>query len=191
MCSLLDWLNKYEAAAVWIEGLALVAIFGLDWWNGRKGHEETLAQLKVSQKQVEASQEQAEAMQKPCLMLSATSRPGEDAILNMGGAVGGMMLLCPGGDVQLENVGSGPAVNVRYNLTPTDPASTIVRPNGYLVGMLPGEKFLTPIAREILRHNEWEVVFTYESLSGGKYRTKSIVNDLVLTDIKFGRVVEQ
>ena len=57
MCSLfLEWLNKYEAVAIWLEGIALVAIFGLDWWNGRKGHEETLEQLKVAQDQIKISQ---------------------------------------------------------------------------------------------------------------------------------------
>jgi hypothetical protein len=52
----LDWLTKYEAVAIWLEGIALVAIFGLDWWNGRKGHEETLEQLKVAQDQIKISQ---------------------------------------------------------------------------------------------------------------------------------------
>jgi hypothetical protein len=52
----LDWLTKYEAVAIWLEGIALVAIFGLDWWNGRKGHKETMEQLKVAQDQIKISQ---------------------------------------------------------------------------------------------------------------------------------------
>jgi len=48
MRAFLDWLTKYEAVAIWLEGVALVAIFGLDWWNARTGHKETLEQLRLS-----------------------------------------------------------------------------------------------------------------------------------------------
>src|SRR6267378_920920 len=54
-------LKTYESVAIWLEGIALVAIFILDW-NERKDrskereelHRETLAQLDVSQKQADA-----------------------------------------------------------------------------------------------------------------------------------------
>jgi hypothetical protein len=186
--AIITWLKAYEPIAIWLEGIALVLIFIWDRIDSHHQHNETLKQLAVSQKQVEASQEQAEAMQKPCLMLSTTARPGEDAILQMGNIIGGMMLRCPGGNVEMQNVGSGPAVSIRYSATPTNPAASIVRPDGYFVGMQPGEAFPVPIARETLRGNEWEVIVTYDSLSGRKYRTKSIVNDLILTGIQFGRV---
>jgi hypothetical protein len=52
----LDWLTKYEAVAIWLEGIALVAIFGLDWWNARTGHGETLEQLRLSRLQADALQ---------------------------------------------------------------------------------------------------------------------------------------
>jgi hypothetical protein len=193
--TILNWINTHESIGIWVEAIALVAIFMLDWRERKdqrkdrdEQHKETLAQLQVSKKQVEASQEQAEAMQKPCLMLSTTARPSEDAVLDMGDAVGGMMLLCPGRNVQLQNVGSGAAVNIRYIVTPTNLAASIARPNGYLVGVRPGEAFPIPLSCEILRNHEWEVVFTYESLSGSKYQTRSIVNDLILTNIQFGRM---
>jgi len=51
----LDWLTKYEAAAVWIEGLALIGIFGFDIWVARRDHKITVEQLKLAQKQIEAS----------------------------------------------------------------------------------------------------------------------------------------
>ena len=73
----INWLKAYEFIAIWLEGIALVAIFVLDWKERRdqrkdreQQHKETLAQLKVSQKQVEAAQEQVEAAQKPCLVFS-------------------------------------------------------------------------------------------------------------------------
>jgi hypothetical protein len=188
-------LKTYESVAIWLEGIALVAIFVLDWKQRKdqrkdreEQHKETLAQLDASQKQVEASQEQVEAAQKPCLVFSTTPRAAEEAILGMEGTDSAMVILCPGAQAQLENIGNGPAVNARYSLTPTNPASTVARPSSYLVTVLEGQKILTPIPRGTLQGNEWEIVLTYESLTGRKYRTKITANNLVLTDIKFERV---
>lgn len=52
----LDTLTKYEAVAVWLEGIALVAIFIWDRIDFHKSHEETIAQLKVAQDQITATQ---------------------------------------------------------------------------------------------------------------------------------------
>src|SRR5260370_41518365 len=73
-----------------------------------------------------ATQEQIETLQKPCLSFSTTAREADEAVLDMHGAVGAMIALCPNGMAQLENSGYGQAVNVRYALTPADPTSTIV-----------------------------------------------------------------
>ncbi len=55
------WLRKYESIAIWLEGIALVAIFILDWKQRKEQrkdreeqHKETLAQLNVSQAQADA-----------------------------------------------------------------------------------------------------------------------------------------
>jgi hypothetical protein len=56
MTGLLDWLRKYESVATWIEGIALMAIFGMDWWNGRADHRETAEQLRLSRSQAESLQ---------------------------------------------------------------------------------------------------------------------------------------
>jgi hypothetical protein len=55
MNCLLQWLAKYEALAVWIEGLALVGIFGFDIWVAHRDHKETLQQIDLAQKQILAS----------------------------------------------------------------------------------------------------------------------------------------
>lgn len=174
-----------------------MTIFILDWRERRdqrtdreQQHKETLAQLTVSQKQLEASLEQVEASHKPFVAFSTAPRNAEEAVLEMGGAVGGMVVRCPGGNAEVGNVGSGPAINVRYHATHNVEGATEQGPNGYLAGILPGEKFLTPIPRGILQGSKWEIVFTYESLSGRKYRTKSTVDDLVLTNVGFERVAE-
>ena len=192
--ALLNWFKTYEFIAIWLEGIALVAIFILDWRERRdqrtdreQQHKETLAQLQVSQKQLEASLEQVEASHKPFVAFSAERRNPEDAILDMGGAVGGMVVRCPGGDAEIGNVGSGPAINVRYHAVHNIADATEQGLSGYLAGILPGEKFLTPIPRGILQGQQWKVVFTYESLSGRKYQTECTIDDLVLTHVRFER----
>lgn len=186
----IDGFKNYEFVAIWLEGLALVLIFIWDRLDNRKQHEETLAQLKVSQQQVEVSLEQVEASHKPVVAFSTASRNPEEAVLDMGGAVGGMIVRCPGGNAEVRNIGSGPAFNIRYGATHNIEGATEQGPSGYLVDILPGENFSTPIPLGILKAQEWEVVFTYESLSGRKYRTKCTINDLVLTNVIFERVTE-
>jgi hypothetical protein len=149
---------------------------------------ETWRIRRISQRQIETSQEQVEAAHKPCLTFSTAPRDFSEAILEMHGAVGAMILHCPDRQAQLESVGSGPAINIRYNLTPTNPDSTTARPSGYLLWLKPGDKFPTPIPQGILQANEWLCVITYESLSGRHYQTKISFNNLVLTSIEFGPV---
>jgi type VI protein secretion system component VasK len=89
-------LRRYEHVAVWIEAVALVLIFGLDWRErieqraeSEKQHEETREQLGVFQHQVEALRRQEEAMQRPALLFPAIARDEQDAILEMNGSEGG------------------------------------------------------------------------------------------------------
>jgi hypothetical protein len=56
MNCILEWLTKYEAIAVWLEGIALVAIFIWDRLDAKHDHEETVAQLAIAQAQIKLSQ---------------------------------------------------------------------------------------------------------------------------------------
>jgi hypothetical protein len=69
--ALAAWLKDHESLAIWLEGVALVAIFYLDWrerQDQRKErktqHEATTTQQTASQKQVEAAITSAEAATK-------------------------------------------------------------------------------------------------------------------------------
>jgi hypothetical protein len=159
-------------------GLAVQCLLfvGLVWYTI-----ETRKIRKTSQQQVKASQDQIEATLRPCVTFSTATRDYNEAVFGMNGAVGAMTVLCPEGRAQIENVGFGPAVNVRYELTPTDLNSTRARPEGYLVGIRVGQVFGPPIPRGILANNEWRCIFTYESLSGRSHRTTVMLNNLVLT----------
>lgn len=47
-----NWLHDYEFIAIWLEGIALVAILLLDWWTRVEEHRETIAQLDIARKQI-------------------------------------------------------------------------------------------------------------------------------------------
>jgi len=57
MSDLLAWLTKYEAVAVWLEGIALVAIFIWDRIDAHRSHKETIKQIKLAQDQITAAQD--------------------------------------------------------------------------------------------------------------------------------------
>ena len=49
-----DWLRTYESIAIWLEGIALVAILFLDWYTRREEHKETIAHMDIARKQIHA-----------------------------------------------------------------------------------------------------------------------------------------
>jgi hypothetical protein len=51
-----DWVKASEPIALWVEGIALVLIFIWDRIDANRGHEETIAQLKIAQDQIKISQ---------------------------------------------------------------------------------------------------------------------------------------
>src|SRR5260221_14688171 len=69
MCEILwPWLQASEPIAVWLEAIALIAIFFLDWKERKENrkerqeqHEENAAQLRVAQSQAEATKKSADA----------------------------------------------------------------------------------------------------------------------------------
>jgi hypothetical protein len=137
-----------------------------------------------------ASQEQAEGGQRPCLTVVTAARGYEDAVLEAGGAVGGMVVAARDGNVALWNVGNGPALNTRYRFTPINPPpnANAARPSGYIQIVAAQETFVLPVSRTILPNLQYEVVLTYESLGGKRYETRIPINNLVLTGFSFGRL---
>jgi hypothetical protein len=177
MCSgFLDWLTKYEAVAIWLEGIALVAIFIWDRIDAASADGHATKQLAVFQDQVEATH-------RPFISYLSASRAPEDAVLDIANNYATTEIYCPAAQAQIKNYGSGPAINIRYALTPTNPEATVSRPVGYLAAVRSDVEFQTPIPRGLLQGYEWETFITYESLSGRKYQTKITSNNLVLTKI--------
>lgn len=106
-----------------------------------------------------ASQEQAEALHRPCLTLVTTARGFEDAVLEVNGAIGGMIVAAREGNVAVWNIGSGPAINAQYKFEPVAPpdGANVARPNGYLQIVLAGECFVMPVARGVLQNLQYEL----------------------------------
>ena len=80
--SMFDWFKTYEYVAIWLEGIALVAIFGLDFFDRRnqdkereRRHEETLEQLRIARQQTDAATEAALAAKESADISVALHRP--------------------------------------------------------------------------------------------------------------------
>jgi hypothetical protein len=73
--AVLSWLRNYDSLAIWLEGVALVFIFFLDWREYRRQGEERVEQHRESAAQMEIMQGQAEATRENALR----AKEGADA----------------------------------------------------------------------------------------------------------------
>jgi hypothetical protein len=69
-----SWLQKYEAVAIWLEGIALLAILIYDIWDGNNQHEQTLAQMEIMRTQAHATETAANAATKSAEALVNSER---------------------------------------------------------------------------------------------------------------------
>lgn len=90
----------------------------------------------------------------------------------------------------MENIGPGIAVNVRYEFAPI---SLVVqaRPSGYVADIPHGGEFQLPVATGTIAGYEFMCILSYKSASHRKYRTSTMLNDLVITDIRLESEPEQ
>jgi len=72
--TIINWLRTYEFIAIWLEGIALVAIFVWDRLDSRKQHEETLAQMEIMRGQARATETAANAATKSAEVLINSER---------------------------------------------------------------------------------------------------------------------
>jgi hypothetical protein len=71
------WLNKYESIAIWLEGIALVAILVLDCREriDQRKHIEATSQMDITRRQVDAAIAAAVASKKSADILAGLHRP--------------------------------------------------------------------------------------------------------------------
>lgn len=157
-----------------ISGLTLIAVV----WYVRET-------LKIRK----AAEEQVEGLQKPCLMLSTEARELDEVVLQMDDTAGAMIVGQSRGRIAVENIGSGPAINISCRLKATDfrNQESAVTHESYLQNLSPRGVFETAVPRETLRFVDYDFSLSYESLSGRSYETVISIKDLVLTRSTFRR----
>lgn len=91
------------------------------------------------------------------------------------------------GNVVLENVGSGVALNVRYDFKQITPARDGIssNPGSSLPHIPPGKAVSLAVPRGIFTNKVYEVTCTYESLGRRRYQTCISLNNLVITRVVF------
>jgi hypothetical protein len=169
-----DWLDYWNA------GIQVLLLAGLVWYTV-----ETRRIRRISQKQVALSQDQVEATLRSCISLSTAPREFDEAILAMNETDSTVIVRYPEGVVQIENIGVGLATNIRYEFRPLQPhESTHAHPSGYVAGIPRDGMFRIPVARALIVGHDYECLFEYESVSHRRYRTKVMLNDLVITNMR-------
>ncbi|MGD1154458.1 MAG: hypothetical protein ABSA41_01375 [Terriglobia bacterium] len=171
----------WDSIQLWGLVTQVLLFGGLVWYTV-----ETRRIRKAAQKQAEASWEQAEAQQRPCLTVVTAARDFDEAILSTGDAEGERIVAPREGSVALENAGNGPALEVRYHFTPVSPAS-IIGPSGYIPGIPPRTNMTIAVALGVLSNSDYEILLTYDGLSGQRYESRIMTKNLVLTTFHFGK----
>jgi len=128
-----------------------------------------------------AGEAQLEGLKTPFIIFSTAPREAADAILDMDGAHGTMILRFHGSDAVMTNIGNGPAIEINYALTPLDGGHSISE--GYIPAIPPEGSVPVPIPRALLDGYRYLCVITYSSLSGSRYETRLIAHNLVLTSV--------
>lgn len=137
---------------------------------------------------VRATIEQAEAMQKPCIVLQSALRAREEAILEMSGIPGDLILGPVQGLVALRNIGAGPAVNITYIFEKVSESHGPVRSEGSIPTLSRDDTLPTHTSYGIFPAHKFECTVTYQSLSKRWYQTHLSANNVVLGDFHFRRL---
>lgn len=196
MCPILStmstWFQSHEFVAIWLEGIALVAIFIWDRIDSQEQHRETLKQIANTQRQVEIMEgQQRQALAQLEAALNQVEVPQIPFLTFFMWQQATVRV--PG----LRNAGFGPAVNVHYTATPTSSRQNVFTKHvplpvsGYEGAIAPGaeHRFGEEIGLGTLQGNLWEILVGYESLSGRQYQTKFTLDDKTqLTRVVFKRI---
>jgi hypothetical protein len=169
-----------------VGNIGLVGLFAycIETWKLRKAAER---QIEISQDMMRAANDQVEGLSKPCVMLASVPRNAEDAVI---GPLGNTQALRLEGNLAVENIGSGPALNVRYEFVAIEETARFFNPRGvrYVQNILSGQR--SQMAEAYTSYNgQFEVIFEYESIGGRRYRTKISMEGYVFTGVAFEEVL--
>jgi hypothetical protein len=183
---LLESMKRNESFAIWLEAIALVAIFLLDLIERRdqrrersEQHKETAAQLHAAQSQLEATTRSADAAKKSADLAAALNRPFM-GLANIALKAGFNTRLWDIG-FYLKNYGTLPAVNVgctvefftdnHLRTQKTEPASVQIFPSAEVVSIIRfdmGDADKGPIHQETMKLL-MKIRIPYRSEDGRQY----------------------
>ena len=125
----------------------------------------------------------SESLQKPCVTIQSEPRAGEDAILE----APFVAQVAQGGQVVIKNVGTGPALNLRFDFlhTNAEPGGPVMHPTGFVDYLQSGQQWQTQVARQSLSTRNFRFRADYESLSGKKHKTEIIIEDGIIKSFRF------
>jgi hypothetical protein len=162
-------------------GVIGLAIYCIETYKIRKASQDQVA---ASQELIQAAMDQVEGSLKPCIAFAARLREGADAILEMHGAVGNLIVQPDQGSYVIHNIGNGAALNLRYFITRPNVAEPDWR---YLPAVLATGR--VTLVETLGGYNaEHEATFEYESIGGRKYRSTISLNHHVITAFNFHEV---
>jgi hypothetical protein len=126
----------------------------------------------------------SEALQKPCITVQSEPRAGEDAVLAAPYVSQAAQLE---GRVVLRNIGTGPALNLRFGFlhTNAEPGGPVMRPTGFVDYLQAGQPWLTQVTRGSLTTRAFAFDAVYESLSGKKHQTKINIENGIIKSFDF------
>jgi hypothetical protein len=162
-------------------GVIGLAIYCCETFKIRKASQ---GQVRASQDIIKAAMDQAEGSLKPCIAFRSRLRQAEDAILDMDGAVGNLVVQPDQGSFVIGNIGNGAALNLRYFFTRPD----VAEPRWRYVPAILAEQSATLVETVGLFYREHEATFEYESIGGRKYRSRIRLNHHVITAFDFQEI---
>jgi hypothetical protein len=178
--------NCIQASMLGVQVLALVALvwYAIETMKIRRAAQR---QVQTSLDLIKAATDQVEGMSKPCLTFWGELRDGADAILEMHGAVGNVIVRADQGNFVVQNIGNGVALNIRYLFTRPADNPDRARDPRYVPNVLPTAK-VTLVEPLGAYNDEHEVTFDYESIGGRRYRTTIRLDHHVITSFAFDEV---
>jgi len=163
-------------------GVIGLAIYCFETYRIRKTSQD---QLTASQAVMQAAMDQVEGLSKPCIAFSARLRDAVEAVMERHGAVGNIIVNPDGGSYVIQNIGNGPALNLRYFFTRPD----VPNPDWRYVPAVLATQRASLIETLGLYNAEHVATFEYESIGGRKYRSTIGLNHHVITVFNFEEVL--
>ena len=149
-------------------------------WETRRIRQAARDQVDVSHRLLKVAGDQTEGLAKPYLILLGKSRNIRDTIMESHGAKGSTVADTIDAHFVLKNIGSGVALNVTYAFRRLNSDVSTCEATTYVHNVEAG-RTLQLAELVTLFSEECQATFCFESIAGRRYRTTTLLNNLVLT----------